>query len=565
MSNLEKPVHCVAVYDTESNYLLKDAYVITKGAKNCLYRSIIASSNSSTSANWSNCDPPSSRNIIGRAVQISVKMRLTVNGTTSNGENIVQTGSWGVRPFAINNAIGTATVTLNSRAFTTSTNEYLNMLLWYNNEFNMRERFASTTADYKLKFQHFEDGLYTNNNPLAGYNDSTSSDRGNGDILITSYVNTPTNAVIEFILTENLLVSPLAAGPDIKKGLTKINNMSVQINWDSNLVARMLAFAQLPTHTYSSIALEFAEAPQLLFRYLEPSMVESIPKTIYYNVNRFNTYITNAGTLAPGASANFQSDNFSIGYIPTKIYVAVRRTVNDMTVYNSENYASIDNISLVWDTKNVLSNATRQQLFSMANANGYSGTYADFSQQPRYLTSGVSNTKVQGNGCVLCFTLDTSNLGVGVLDCETQAVGLGNERFQFYYKVTATNCSRDTVNYNLYTVLIEPGVMTVDDNMNILENYGPINELDVMNAPIDPNMHLHTGPDYAGSGFFDSLKNIVGKVGQVATAALNNPVVGPLIKTGIKGLVGMGYEDPTGGSFVGGARMPHHAMRHRLR
>lgn len=568
MSNLAMQIPVVALMDKESDYLSHESYIITKGSKNALYRTIVATSSTSSSTTFSNADPPSNRNIISRHVALTCNLRLTVNGSTSNNENILQSGSYGLKQYPLNSSISSATVTLNSRAFTTQPSEYVRMLLWYNNEFNMRERFGSMTADARQRFQHWEDGLNTTNNPLSGYNDSNPSDTGNGELLITSFVNTPTQAIVEFTVTEYLLVSPLLGGAVQKKGLTKINNMSVQLNWESNIAARMFAFAQLPTHTYTSIQVEQAGAPVLQFRYLEPSMIEAIPKTIYYNVNRYNTYITNAGTLAAGATGSFQSDNFSVGYIPSKLFIALRRDDADITCFNSENFAAITNVSLVFDTKNLLSNASVQQLFQMSNANGYAGTFSDFSQLPRYLSSGVSNTSVRGAGCVLCLTLDTSNLGVGALEAETECPGMGNGRWQFYFKITATNCSREPINYKIYTCAVEAGVVTIDENNTILENYGPITPLDVLNARVDPSIETYSGPDFAGAGFFDSLKNVASKIGHVASAALANPVVGTLVRSGAKALLGLGYGEEgemAGGALSGGARMPRHSLRHRLR
>lgn len=550
MSDNIVPVPVVKVHRELTNLEKKRQFICIKGGQNDYYKSQAATSwsASGTSTSFNNVSPPSFTSIMDRDVWVSLPIEITISGSTSDGSNLMQSGYFGFKKMPVNNCVATYQATINNSTVTANISEYIQAVSWYNQEFGKRERHASLSYLYPEKSQVYNDLVNTLDNPLASFNDSTLFGSGRGDVRYSYINNTPTGCVLRTNLVEELMMSPFVSCTNSVVGLTCVNQFTLNITWVSNLAARMLAIVNRPGATITNVTVTFTGAPLLLLHYTTPSLLSVLPSpALEYPIYRFTTYISTGITLAPGAGGSIQSQNIQKNNISDAIYIYARRKESSLTVFNNENYASIESINFTWNTKSgLLGSATKEQLFMLCSNNGYSGTYNDWSEEPRYLFSGASTTSVNGAGCVFKFSPEL----LGVLEDDECAGMIGD--YSFNYRVNIVNRHpTETIEYELYTVCLDSGVFTVDTKSgSATEMYGIVSKLDILQAPVDPTVNVENYTHHLeGSGLWDDIKSAVSSVWNAVGPALGNLGIGLVSKR-----LGMG-----------GAYMPRSHLQHRLR
>lgn len=156
--------------------------------------------------------------------------------------------------------------------------------------------------------------------------------------------------------------------------------------------------------TLSAVSVNFSN-PVLLFKYITPSLLQRLPRSIsypYFSVDRYPT--TSNISFAPNSSQILQSNNIQLKSIPRKIYIFARRQNMDETFSTTDTYFAINNISLNWNNESgLLSSATQQDLYNISKKNGVNLSWSQWAGAYSFVSQTIANTsKIGLVGSILC-------------------------------------------------------------------------------------------------------------------------------------------------------------------
>jgi hypothetical protein len=551
-----KPYTVEKVIDPISDFSVnqKRNFLYVEAAKNKFYKTQPATTNSNSQTVWSNIAPPSVQSLQSRIVPLKTRVRVTAVGTNSTvGANLFQSGSVAFRANPLANSMHTLQYSINGYPISRNISKYINTLLRFSNTTAQRELFESTTASMLDNCQDYSQVNLTNMNPLSSFNDSTILTSGRGSISYDSLINTPTGFTLEATLEELLHITPLTDKDfDLQQGLFNIRDTALIIIWESNLPARMLSINPNAGLTFTSLTVEVLDYPELLFLYCSPSLLNPIPKNLVYPATNHVYNVQNVGiTLAPGATYTLTSQNQQWGTIPDLVLHWCEVLDADKSPYLPDAYSKINKVSINWNTQSgVLSSCDVTQLWRISVESGLRMNFQDWSAKNRYLSVGNSTSTMAGAGSILCFSPEI----LGVLE-EGQASGM---LYNVQYNITMEiqNNSPTPKNYQLCTLTVYNGVLTVDETQMVNESYGIIAPIDVINAPVSNvkyNQAKHMAELSGGGAFWDGFKSVMGNVLKYA------PIVGDVART-IGKLTGNGL---SGGAFANRGDLMQHLKNYK--
>lgn len=597
-----KPLEVVSVIDPRTAVFPRK-WAILKSGKTITDLPVTTTNISSTSLTF-NIKPPSSKTFVNKYIILRLPIRITLN-SAGNGNNLLRAGFDAPRQFPIASATENINLSLNGTTVSTNISDYIHALMHYNADEMIKHREYSLTPSYADQSQEYNDLIGSVRNPLGLYNDGygdMTGGRGSFEFNIVS--NTPTQAVIDFVATEAIFMSPCFFG-DLQKnlggtGLIGLNNIDITYSFVANAWARMWshnALGPLAPAPIASGSVQFnnfapafsygANVPALLVEYISPSDLELIPESVDYNYKRITRYPNDFGNLAANSVETLiSSQNITFHSIPEKIYIFVRN--NNATLQSNATYtdtfAKISKVAIQWNNvSGVLSQASEYQLYNMSVQNGLNMSWQAFSGGP---LNDPSFNKYGTVGAILCFRPDI-NFGLS----PTESVGLvGN--YQFQIDVTCRNVNQtNAMNASLYIVACEAGCVSLQHGGG-LANIGVVTAKDIL----DSKSHMANTVSYEdiieashGGNFLETLKSFGHKVWEGIKK------IAPYIKQGIDiastvakvaPLIGLGedqemsgYGAPVGGrrkakrrrggelvgdAMVGGEMMDRMTLRDRL-
>ena len=169
--------------------------------------------------------------------------------------------------------------------------------------------------------------------------------------------------------------------------------------------------------------------------------------------------------MTAGSTVTVATQNIQVNVIPSRLYVFVRCSNNTQGMSTPDTFFVLEDggITLQFGNRSgLLSSCSSEQYFYISKANGYQGTWSDFSQY---------------SGSVLClvpgkdFPLEPD-----------QAPGcLSNIQMQI--NITCTNVSNHTINATAYVVAVMPGILTLPPSQGI-QQIGLVSPADVLNAKV---------------------------------------------------------------------------------
>ena len=348
--------------------------------------------------------------------------------------------------------------------------------------------------------QNYEDVENTIRNPLASYWDSNDcSAMGRSGFSIVSFTNTDTNATIIADITEPLFLSPFLYGQGQEPGFIGVQNMD--FTWTLGNLSRMWSHSDAGGSVFNA---NFPSVtigqPSLLFRYITPQSMETIPRVMtypYYVIQRYPT--EQLAAIAPLGITTIPSQNIQLQSIPRRFYIYVRQRNQDLTFLDTDTFFSIENISVNWNNRSgVLASAQKQDLYSIARKNGINMSWTQFSGETTVF-SGSDNITYGTIGSLIAIDMGKD---IGLRSDEAPGL-LGTYQLQINVLCKNVNTLKSLVPA-LYIVVVSEGSYTIMNNTSIPQ-IAVLSKMDIINAQAMKGIDYEEARDYYGGDFMGDV------------------------------------------------------------
>lgn len=521
MSYAVEKLNTVRVLDPLVNVSQERVYAVLSGGSRISWKPFTTNSFDNTSFQFS-CPPPSPNIFIDRKIYLKVDVTLDFTGTinpATPGGGILQAGVDAFRAYPLSSNMSVLTVTINNTAVSVNMSDTIRALLHFHNDVNQRNQELSLTPSMQDQSQNYVDLQGAVRNPLGLYGDSSSgADEARGGFICSNYVPGVNpgvgadTATVTATLCEPLFLSPFLYGAGNDSAFLGVQTMDFNINWNGGQLARMWSHMVLPANqnpaTLNPPTITFNN-PVLLFKYITPSLLQRLPRSIsypYFSVDRYPTLA--AAPLAPNASIQLQSNNIQLKSIPRKIYFFARRPNNNETFLTTDTYFGIQNVSVNWNNESgLLSSATQHDLYNISKRNGvdlswsqWAGNYSYAPQTP------LNNQRIGLVGSILCLAMGTD---IALREDECPGM-LGTYQLQIQATILNIN-TLETITPTLYMIIVSEGVFTVLDNRSVSQ-IGVVSKLDVIDSRMSPFVDYNMLYNIHGGNFWSSIKSFGSKV-----------------------------------------------------
>lgn len=477
---------------------------------------------------------PSSSAALDANLSITMTFQVTLGGTTT-GSYLYNPGQLALRDFPINTVmLQVPQVAVNSVPINTQPTQYLRELLLYKMKHSDRLKWSSytvTTPDNCTSYDQYSGSI---NNPIGSQSNAitgihTPAGGGAGAPVILS--NTSTSAILQYTLTENIMVFPFNYRNEIDYAIFGGNNVTIQLNLANDLTAiiRKLpqsggAFANI---TSSSVNITNCVI-NTTFYTLPLNIVSQIPSLLQYPYKSYKYFKTSLPSgILDGAAFNVTSQNIQLNSIPEHCYIFARSYAN--TQNDNKNLPSmlcpISNLSINWNNQSsYLSTCTRNQLYDIMLRNGLEGfSYLEAVGSPLE-TQNTSPTKtVRPVGVPMCVRF---GVDLPLKSDLLETVGQTNNQ-QFQVTATFWNNSGSTITNGYLILLFEyDGVFTIDRDGTVSYSEAPLSIENVANAEHHQGDYFQiTGYDQLrGGNFFNKIKHGFHKLGHLLKSDIGKAI-----------------------------------------
>lgn len=400
----------------------------------------------------------------------------------------------GPRSWPIQSVMQTLQLKLNGQNFSVNPQEYLHSQLRYHVDKDNIELDYSTFPSMEDTVFNYDDALLygSGRNVFGGINECSSQMTRNAQQPV-EVLNAGSTLRYEFM--EPLYISPLNVARKLTEGLTSLNRWEVTMQWGSLPRMWSASAANSPT---ASVTVSFYKSPEIILRFLKRTRRMEMSRPLKCNYPYYRPFqFVKSDNLLPAYSrppvvTNVPSDSIQFNQIPNALLVFLRKPINSSTFNDTDTFARIVNISVLFNGIRVLSNANEQQIYLMCKKNGYNQSF----QQWRQLTGSV----------VLLKFGEDIGLEEGV------APGMMIQR-TIQIQVGAVNLLSSQQTYDYYLLPIFAGSVEItDDSCHAYD--GILTAQMVSRAIRSPSLSYCQYRMYEqlnGAGFFDSLRHIINK------------------------------------------------------
>jgi hypothetical protein len=591
------PLRVVEVRDNRT-LIRNKQYALLKGGSQVSWKPYTTTSVSSSSIQFST-PPPNPKIFIDRKMYIQLPVRLVLNCSVPNAFPLLRAGYDAPRSYPVSSSLNTLAVNINNTSVSMNMADIIQALLRFNTDHYLKEHDYSTTPTCMDQTQEYDDMVGSVRNPLSQYGDSTEEAvMGRGGFTdYTIISNTPTQAVIDCIFTEPIFLSPFYWGKGNSTGFIGVQTMDWNFTFQSNAAFRMWSHAagglnapgvidssQIAFSNFGQLnANPFAygsAVPQLLFNYITPQELQTIPNAMEYPYFNIDRYPTDFPPIGPNASTTLVSQNIQLQSIPRRIYIYARNTnsvLNSAPTF-TDTYLTINGLTINWNNRSGLfSSATQRDLYKVSVKNHCNMSWTQWSGGPVYANGSLA-TRVGTVGSILCVEFGTD---IGLSDTECAGL-LGTYQLQISVDVTNKN-QINNVTPTLYIIAVSEGVFNILNNRSISQ-IGVVSKQDVLDAKqnISDYVDYETIQDVNGGNFLSGIskfgQNIFEKIRAAAEKVYEfGKKVAPYIEKGIDiaskvaPLLAMAAGRRkrggvlVGGAPVGGKMMNRSKLRDRLR
>ena len=378
----------------------------------------------------------------------------------------------------------------------------------------------------------------------AGENDATTDNTfpvgnnviaggGAGSIAQVRYSREGDNITlqrIEFIhpltVVEPVLLPILSKGKNIyDRGFTGINEIRLNLAFNNRLGQNMFG------SVYDSITLNIdGENPPaqrtinlgtlttdinaqnsshvLYYDVLTPKITNPLPASNVYDDRRLKVMSQqlSGGVLADGGTGKFNSNNFSLGTVPSRLYFWLQKKRTSKTSFDADIYLTVKKIQLTFNNNNVQFGNTQQaQLYRMCKYNGLELSWLEF-------------TKYVGSPMCLDFSRDVS------LDETSYPGSIGNYQFQLQieYENTAFGGDINRDDFEFIALSVEKGYCVIQNQIcSRVTGLAQVNPSSVEISHMDRLAIYDFGSkDLYGAGIKDSIKSAIQKAASLGHKGL---------------------------------------------
>lgn len=550
-------------------------YAAYLGGSTITYKEVISTSYSNAQASFS-ANPPSPNVIVDRNVLLKVPVTFTFTGTSAPGARLLQSGYDAPRAFPLHSVMQSLQLSINNNKVTIEASELVHEMMLAEGENSEREHLSMTPC-FPDQSQEFAELVNTNRNPLAQFGERSESVPFRGGFPYDSISNPVdgVSATVAATFCEPLLISPLLWGGFTGKGLLHVQNMSIQVNWDSDL-ARMWSHASGSGSTITNVQVSLGQ-PSLLFKYITPPATMELPREVAYNYQDTEVYVNELGaSQAPGASYTMLSSNIQLNVVPDHLLVYAKERRSDRSYTTTDAWQSIESMEVSFaNVSGILSGADKRELYQISRSNGMNQSWSEWSGDKMFVESGGSSVEKHARAGIMVLKLGKD---IALNDPSVTVGTPGSYNLQIRCGLKNQNPIRD-IYPALYVVPIYAGLMTIKDNQTI-QQLAVLSQEDVLDAAEEADnegalssAHLEGGAWYndLAKGFKKALPYIRKgrKVAQTVASAIPTPEaqaakgvldVAEAVGLGKKGKKGK----KEGGIVIGGQKLSRSDLRKQL-
>jgi hypothetical protein len=506
MSLAHTPVQTFQTLDPVTDVGSRRGYAVLKGGSQVTYQ-VVTATTSDSSGFIINAPPPNPGVIVDRKILAKIPITVSITGVANKDARLINPGHDAFRYMPVSSIISTLSATINTTQVTINLADLIHPLSRYNTGIDVRLRDYSGSPSMQDQYQDYADANGANRNELAGYSEN-NYEVGRGSFPLTSITNpqspdasiTPITAVVTTDLYEYLYLSPFLFGHGQGSGFIGVQTLDFAFRYEQNITrAWSHALIAGSSVVITNITVTFG-APSLLFRYITPSLISVIPKSVvysYYNIQSYTT--TSSNTVAPNATTTIITNNVQLRSIPRRIYICARKRKVDRTYLDSDTYYSMENLKFNWNNgSGALSTASKMDLYQMSRQNGCNLSWTQWSgTAPSSDLTGIVGTV----GSVCCVSM-----GQDVALNADEAPGLLGT-FQVTVEALIKNCHQtETTIPELVLIVVSEGVFTVVNNQAVTQ-IGCVSKEDVLFSRNSPFIKFDELSDALGGNFFSGLKN----------------------------------------------------------
>lgn len=396
---------------------------VVKGVRQVSHQTISADSHGSSSCSFS-FQPPSQNTVIDRRIMLNAEIQIDrgdADGTkkwnkseAATANNVVQTflfrkgntrvnlaadaaastialvnggpralmgNNLAPRQFPLAQLMDTIDLTINGTHFTSSVNQYISAVMKYTTPEYREKVFGScgyhhpdTDALYKLSAGSEDHPLNLAQEGGRHGEVARGAKFGRDVEIVKSVAGSQDDGGLKHTLNEPLFLSPLMM--EYGHGMTNINDISVTINWKSNLtLAYSLATYDgtqqaARTNPLTTFVASFPSAPTLSVRYYTPQSDVKIPNEIVLPYKQPKIVVNPAETYNAAAVVS-QGSNIRLNQIPEACYLYCVRQRSGVEITDANVFTRPEKVNINWGNQTgILSGAKELDLLEIAMGNG---------------------------------------------------------------------------------------------------------------------------------------------------------------------------------------------------
>jgi hypothetical protein len=321
--------------------------------------------------------------------KVSFDVAILGVGSTVTG-NIIDIGVYSaVRSFALERCINNTNLTQNGTSSGTYQNsDVIDEMERYMDSKEFLETNCSSLATKPDIFQSYNTPYNGTNSqrgivrgdPLTGYGNSEGTlGRGSYDVEYISGNNSPGAGIagsvgIRITFHSSVLHPALKAYKNNGRVKVGIRSLIININFNNNLFPLMFSQSNSANAgIITSSTVTITEKPRFSVTTYEVPETFTLPLFLYEPYPKQEITTSEVGIVNAGASKTVYINSYQLGTELNYISIWVKRSKNSWNnnCTNTNTFGKIKRISVSYDgTSNILSDATEEQLFLMANKNG---------------------------------------------------------------------------------------------------------------------------------------------------------------------------------------------------
>lgn len=581
----------VVAEDPIINFNQGSIFAVPQGALFTNYQTFLSQSQSATQIQI-DTPPPNPYVVIDPVIYACIPVTIYLNGVdtfTDTTQNLINYGfdtAFRCLPFQSN--LSNLNVQLNNTTLNqTQYDLYPDLFRLGISEMEQYKMFGDLFPSYLDKAQTYKEGLNRLWNPLGGNSYAVKGNypRGLFPAFITQSRYVPANpsatpptaavpaqAIFQTIIIEPMLIHPFLWGDQKGPGFVQINKLTWTFNFVNNWI-RMLCFAHNRVNVNNcqlfiglqgnpakplAVPTLFKNYPStskaaMLMRFLTLPMGNPAPESMTYPLTRFNTYSYNMGPAQPLVQQTGVFNNTNFKYMPDGFLIYLRQRNQDRLPTSTDTYARIDNINIQWNNQTgILANASPMQLYRISADNGIDMSWSEWYGMQGNLNASLYTPPSQANNNTESFAINDHlgyYSGIGsmlYLKCGTDIPLMPGEiitqdgNWNLQFTIQYTNIGPATINYDLYVVSVNSGMIVIHNNQ-ANQFLGVLRAEDALRLDSAPRIPVKDYENIKGG----SILSTIGAIARVGAKAA--PYVG-------KALGWVGDALGSGMQFTGGRK-----------